>query len=160
LFDNNKASKNLVSTFAKLEDLLGKIGDKATQPPSKGLFSSMEKDLSSAQLLFKNLFRQIDNLENTAEDVKIELFPKEERENIKAVIKGLEQYSEILGEIKKKQSEVTAAQKASSKASKAVAIVEEKKTSLGRKKEKAELERTNKSARLTSLNTDPEKNAV
>jgi hypothetical protein len=31
---------------------------------------------------------------------------------------------------------------------------------LGRKKEKAELERTNKSARLTSLNTDPEKNAV
>jgi hypothetical protein len=59
LFKSGQAPKGLISAFEKIESLLGRIGDKSAQSPSKSLFSGLEKDISNAGLLFGELTRAI-----------------------------------------------------------------------------------------------------
>jgi hypothetical protein len=76
---SGKAPKGLVSSFEKLEGLLGRISDKSKQAPSKSLFSGVEKDLSNAELLFGEIIRSLDSLKDASKDIKLELFPPESR---------------------------------------------------------------------------------
>mgnify|MGYP003308328204 FL=1 len=75
---------------------MGKISDKAKQPPSKGLFSGIEKDVGSLELLFGELTRNISGLKNSSRDVKLELFQPEERKRIEDGIASIKKYTDAI----------------------------------------------------------------
>ena len=136
LIKSGQAPKGLLSSFEKLETLLGRIGDKAHQSPVKGTYSGIEKDLSNVILLFGDLSRHIDGFKNASKDVKIELFTPEEQAKIKAAISGIEDYVKSLDKLKKKQAEVEAAQKISEKADKTAETAKKNKTEIKRERDK------------------------
>jgi hypothetical protein len=55
-------------------------------------------------------------LENSSKDIKIELFPPEERAKIKNAIEDIKKYSTALDALEKKRAEVSAAEKTLNKA--------------------------------------------
>ena len=160
LFKSGQAPKGLISAFEKIESLLGRIGDKSAQSPSKGLFSSLEKDISNAGLLFGELTRAIQGLENSSKDIKIELFPPEERAKIKNAIEDIKKYSTALDVLEKKRAEVSAAEKALNKAQKDADTAKKTKSSIKRTREKKEVERAGIQGQIDVLGADPEKNAA
>lgn len=160
LIKSGQAPKGLVSSFEKLETLLGRISDKAHQSPLKNTYSGIEKDLSNVVLLFGDLSRNIDGLKNASKDVKIELFPPEEQAKIKAAITGIENYIKSLDKLKKKQAEVEVAQKTSEKAGKAAETAKKNKTEIKRERDKKVTKRDGLAGTLAALGKEPEKNAV
>lgn len=160
LIKSGQAPKGLLSSFEKLETLLGRIGDKAHQSPLKSTYSGMEKDLSNVALLFGDLSRHIDGLKNASKDVKIELFLPEEQVKIKAAIAGIEDYVKSLDKLKEKQAEVEAAQKASEKAAKAAETAKKSKAEIKRERDKKVTKREGLAGTLEALGKEPEKNAV
>jgi uncharacterized protein Smg (DUF494 family) len=90
---------------------MGKISDKAKLPPSKGLFSGMERDISSLELLFGELMRNINGLNNVSQKVKLDLFTPEEKKKLEAGIASVKKYAEAIANLKTKQKEVSSAKK-------------------------------------------------
>ena len=160
LFKSGNAPKGLASNFEKIEALIGRISDKSKQAPSKGLFSGMEKDISNLELLFGELTRNIDGLKNSSKNVKLELFPPEEKKKIEDAVKSIDKYAAAIKNLKDKQKELESASKVVEKARSAADAAKADKVKIKRKKEEKQTERDSLSGQVVALELAPEKNAV
>ena len=160
LIKSGNAPKGLVTNFEKIETLMGKIGDKAKLQPSKGLFSGMEKDVSSLELLFSELTRSINGLSNVSQKVKLDLFPQEEKQKLEAALASIKKYADAIKDLKAKQKELAFAQKASDSAKKVANAAKTDKANIKRDKERKEAKQQSLQGQVAALELEPEKNAV
>ena len=127
LLKSGQAPKGLISSFERIEAVLGRIQDQASMPPSKTLFSSLQKDVGKVGLAFGDLMRNISALSDVGDEVKFELFSADEQAKIQAVIKGLSDYEKALEAIKQKEKEVEKARKTKETTTKASSAAKSKK---------------------------------
>ena len=160
LIKSGNAPKGLITNFEKIETLMGKIGDKAKLQPSKGLFSGMEKDISSLELLFSELTRNINGLSNVSQKVKLDLFPPEEKQKLEAALASVKKYTDAIKDLKNKQKELAFAQKASDSAKKVANAAKTDKANIKRDKERKETKQQSLQGQVAALELEPEKNAV
>ena len=159
LLKSGQAPKGLISSFERVETILGRIQDQTKMPASKGLFTSMQKDINKASFAFGDLIRNIQALGDAGSEVKLELFSAEEQAKIRALKKGLSDYEKSLDAIAEKEKAVAKARKTKESAEKNSASAKATKTSLKGKKDKAVAKKQNKEAQIALLSPENEKEA-
>ncbi len=158
LLKSGNAPKGLIAAFERIDGLLGRISDQAKMAPSKGMFSGLEKDVGKAGLAFGDLIRHIEALGEMGQEIKLELFPPEERAKIEAAIKGLTEYGKALVEIAEKEKALEKARKASEGATGAAKKAKQEKAAIKQKRDRQVARREGKQAEIATL--DPEKDAT
>ena len=98
----------------------------------------MEKDVSSLELLFSELTRNINGLSNVSQKVKLDLFPTEEKQKLEAALASIKKYTDAIKDLKAKQKELAFAQKASDSAKKVANAAKTDKANIKRDKERKE----------------------
>jgi hypothetical protein len=136
LLKSGHAPKGLIAAFERIDGLLGRISDQAKMAPSKTMFSGLEKDVGKAGLAFGDLMRHIEALGDMGDEIKLELFPPEERAKIEAAIKGLTEYGKALVEIAEKEKALEKARKASESASGAAKKAKQDKAAIKQKRDR------------------------
>lgn len=158
LLKSGNAPKGLTSALERLDTLMGRIQDQAKTPPSKQMFSGLEKDVGKAGMAFNNLIRHIESLGDMGEEIKLELFPPEEQAKIQAAIQGLKDYGKALAEIAAKEKEVEKARKLSETTKGKAKTARDNKASAKTKLDKKVARKEGIQSQIKTLN--PEKDAT
>ena len=95
VLNSANAPKGLDKTFDKVEGLIDRIKNKASEPiTSKGGFTSLEKDVDSVRLALASLAKTAESLKDLSDSSKISFLPPEEKNKIETAIKSLAHYAD------------------------------------------------------------------
>ena len=159
LLKSGQAPKGLIQSFQQVETLLGRIQDASKAPPSKAMFSAMQKDVGKLGASFSGLIRNIDDLRGADSSVKMELIPDGEKEKLQALMKVMSQYEATLKDIETQEKAVAKAKKDSEAASKTSKRAKEDKVSKKNKLDVATGKRDAAQTKLAALDPNSEKDA-
>ena len=136
VLNSANAPKGLEKSFEKIEGILDKIANKASQPiSSQAGFASIEKDIGGANAALASLLKIIGSINHMAEGAKISFLPPDEQAKINAVITSLSVYADAIAASTTETAELTQARKDLAKAEEAVVDAQSK---LGRKTDQLE----------------------
>ena len=139
VLSSGQAPKGLEKSFEQISNLIGKIQDKTSKPLVSAFeFNSVTKDLSALESAFNGLGRELENIGDLSDELKITLLPPEEQNKINQAIKSLKQYHSEMAALAKQQEVLSKAQKAQGRA-------KTKKEDAGLQVEKLSADKTKKS---------------
>ena len=93
------APKGLEKSFEKVEGLLERIKTKASQPiDSKTGFSSIAKDIDSANLALASMLKTIGSIGSMSESALISFLPADAQKQINSIITSLNNYEKAIAE--------------------------------------------------------------
>lgn len=135
VLDSDKAPKGLEKAFEKIEGIIDKVKAKASEPIStKTGFSSITKDVDSAQVALASLLKIINSIGSMPEADRLSFLPPDAQAQIEKIISSLSDYASAMDAAVTESEELATARiklaQAEERVATAQAKVDSKQTSL------------------------------